>query len=174
MIKFRSQLKDIIDLSLPAAEVGVADGKFSFEILTWGVVKLYCVDLWAQELSLPGMSQWPQHEHDQNFEVCKYRLKGFSNVELLKGSSVKMSRHIPDKSLGFVYIDACHDYNSVRTDLNIWLPKVVRGGVVGLHDYLNTDYGVNKAVNDFCLDRFDIITIPDNSPEQASCYFINK
>jgi hypothetical protein len=30
----------------PAAEIGVAEGHYSLEILQWGVPRLYMVDLW--------------------------------------------------------------------------------------------------------------------------------
>jgi hypothetical protein len=174
MIKFRHELKNIIDLSLPAAEVGVASGVFSFEILTWGVKHLYCVDLWAYHPDLRGMSQEPQSEHDLRFEQASTLMKDFDNVTFLKGLSVDMVQHVPDNSLGFVYLDACHFYKEVKQDLEIWLPKLVKGGIMAGHDYLNEGYQVKAAVNDFCKGRFKINVIPDHSPEQASFYFINK
>lgn len=36
--------------------------------------------------------------------------------------------------IGLLFIDGSHDYESVRDDLNAWLPHVVNGGIVALHD----------------------------------------
>lgn len=173
-MKHRHELKSIINLNLPGAEVGVAAGVFSYELLTWGIKHLYCVDLWAFHPDLRGMSQEPQHEHDERFEQAKTLMKDFDNVTFLKGLSCDMVKLIPDNSLGFVYLDACHFYNEVKQDLEIWLPKIVKGGIMAGHDYLNTGYQVKAAVNDFCNGKFKINVIPEYQPEQASFYFINK
>jgi hypothetical protein len=173
-MKHRYQLKDIIDLHLPAAEVGVAAGVFSYELLTWGIKHLYCVDLWAFHPNLKGMSQEPQHEHDERFRQAKELMKSFDNVTFMKGLSADMVKLIPDDSLGFVYLDACHFYKEVTQDLELWLPKLVTGGIMAGHDYLNTGYEVKSAVDDFCNGKFKVHDIPEERPEQASFYFINK
>lgn len=173
-MKHRHELKTIINLQLPAAEVGVASGAFSYEILTWGIKHLYCVDLWAFHPDLKGMSQESQHEHDERFRQAKELMKDFGNVTFLKGLSAEMVKSIPDESLGFVYLDACHFYKEVKQDLESWLPKIVPGGIMAGHDYLNKDYQVKAAVNDFCNGKFKIHVIPEERPEQASFYFINK
>lgn len=36
--------------------------------------------------------------------------------------------------IGLLFIDGSHDYDSVRDDLTAWLPHVVPGGIVALHD----------------------------------------
>lgn len=173
-MKHRHELKNIINTQFPAAEVGVAAGVFSYELLTWGIKHLYCVDLWAFHPDLKGMSQEPQWEHDVRFEQAKELMKGFDNVTFLKGLSSEMVKLIPDESLGFVYLDACHFYDTVKQDLEIWLPKLVPGGIMAGHDYLNAGYQVKEAVNDFCSGKFKVSAIPEERPEQASFYFINK
>lgn len=77
---------------------------------------------------------------------------------------------VRDKSIDIVYIDACHDYFSVRDDIKAWLPKVRDGGIICGHDcedrtwddeYINQDvfegkhHGVIKAVNK-CFKDFNI------------------
>ena len=39
-----------------------------------------------------------------------------------------------------MYIDARHDYESVKEDLEHWLPKVKLGGIVAGHDYVDGDF----------------------------------
>jgi hypothetical protein len=52
-----------------------------------------------------------------------------------------------DNSLDFVFIDAAHDYDSVRKDISAWFPKIKNEGVIAGHDYDCPD--VRKAVTEF-------------------------
>lgn len=67
--------------------------------------------------------------------------------KLLVMQSVTASRFFPDHSLDFVFIDAAHDYESVKQDIEAWLPKVKKGGVIAGDDF-STWPGVAKAVNE--------------------------
>lgn len=171
MIKTRSDLKNIIDLSLPGVEVGVAEGRFSLEILQWGIKGLYLVDLWEETPSIRGMASWEQQRHDENYKECKERVAGFGNAIFCKGLSSQIVKKIPDASLGFIYIDACHYYDYVMEDLNLWVPKLVPGGICALHDYLNIDYEVKAAVTDFTHGKYEVNLIPEQSAEYAGCWF---
>jgi len=78
-------------------------------------------------------------------------------------SSSDAVRFIPDGYADIVYIDACHDYKSVKRDIEQWTPKVRVGGIIAGHDYESNEYderyidldvvdhkhhGVIKAVNE--------------------------
>jgi len=52
--------------------------------------------------------------------------------------SVQAAKRYEDHSLDFVYLDASHDYESVRADIEAWTPKVKPGGVIAGHDYKNS------------------------------------
>ena len=45
-----------------------------------------------------------------------------------------------DESLDFVYIDANHAYDWVVQDIELWYPKVKKGGILWGHDYLGMDW----------------------------------
>ena len=71
---------------------------------------------------------------------------------MVVADSVNAANLIQNESLDFVYIDAGHDHESVRKDLDCWYPKVRWGGVFSGHDYRGTFHehkGVKKAVDDF-------------------------
>lgn len=54
------------------------------------------------------------------------------------------------RPIGLLFIDASHDYLSVLNDLGNWVPFVVAGGLVALHDVTNPDTpGVAQAIADF-------------------------
>lgn len=174
MIKSRANLHEIIDLNLPGAEIGVASGVFSLEILQWGIAKLYMVDVWQTTPGIRGMASDPQTTHDQNYKDAVERVKDF-NAVITKGLSSEVAKIIPDNSLGFVYIDACHYYDYVMEDLQLWVPKLVNGGVCALHDYGDPGYDVGRAVREFTNGKYKVHELPENGAiENMGCYFINK
>ena len=56
-------------------------------------------------------------------------------VQLIISDSVNASKIFPDASLEWVHLDARHDYASVKTDIQAWLPKIRRGGWLSGDDY---------------------------------------
>jgi predicted O-methyltransferase YrrM len=54
-------------------------------------------------------------------------------IRIIQGDSVKVARNwaLPVELL---FIDGSHDYDAVKADLEMWLPHVVPGGFVALHD----------------------------------------
>jgi hypothetical protein len=49
-----------------------------------------------------------------------------------------------------VYIDAAHDYDTVKRDLETWSKKVKSGGFICGHDYNSNSWpGVVQAVDEF-------------------------
>jgi len=76
----------------------------------------------------------------------------------LKGLSWEMANNFEDGSVDFVFIDADHAYESVKKDIEAWLPKVKNGGYLSGHDYASHAPGVISAVNE----KFsDVITTPE-------------
>ena len=60
-------------------------------------------------------------------------------------------------------IDAGHDYNSVKKDIEEWWPKVKIGGVMGGDDYAYSDTNeVKLAVEEFCKTHNLELQILDN------------
>ena len=101
------------------------------------IKKLTCVDL----------LQYPEFEQ---------RLKEKINsnvVNFVQASSIEYADLIENNSVDFVYIDAEHDYDSVKQDLSVWFPKVKIGGFLAGHDYNKKQFpGLVKAVWDFQKD----------------------
>ena len=53
-----------------------------------------------------------------------------------------------DESLDAVFIDADHSYGAVKMDIENWMPKVRKGGILAGHDYNSAWPGVIRAVNE--------------------------
>lgn len=177
MVTHRFKLPQLLkDLKLPliGAELGVAEGYFSNDLLDGGLERLYLVDAWAK-LDVKGDGGFPQEWHDENMNKALARVrKHGEKAVVLRGLTTDMAELVPDGSLGLLYLDAGHSYNDVMNDLKAWVPKVGTGGVIAGHDYLNRAYGVFDAVRDFTSGKFKVYTIPENKPEDAGFLFINK
>ena len=138
-------------------EVGVAAGEFSELILrSWRGRLLISVDSWPWE---PG-----DHEHrdavERLFAEATERLGAYGErSEIWRSDSAEAAERVPPRSLDFVYIDAQHDYDSVRRDIEAWFPRVRPGGILSGHDYWDGlhpsdgQYGVKTAVDEFCAAR---------------------
>jgi hypothetical protein len=56
-------------------------------------------------------------------------------VNLVPGDSALASQLFDDKSIDFLFIDGCHETAAVLRDIDTWLPKVSRGGIIAGDDY---------------------------------------
>jgi len=177
-LKYRRQLPEFLkELGLPliGAEIGTAEGLFSNDLLNGGLEKLYSVDAWATIPGQKGDGGFDQAWHDKNYQDAVKRLEphGEKSV-ILRGLSGAMSIHVPDNSLGLVYVDCDHSYEGCFKDLCVWMPKLVEGGVMAMHDFLARQYGVKKAVEDFTHGKYTVHLIPEDKDEDAGAYFLNK
>ena len=62
-------------------------------------------------------------------------IKEYNNVNKIKADSRKVVENYADNSLDFVYIDANHTYEDIKIDINLWLPKIKKGGWLCGHDF---------------------------------------
>jgi hypothetical protein len=174
-IRYRRDLHELMEgLPKTAAEIGVAEGFFSSDILRWpvNIERLYCVDAWSQIAIGEGDGRAPQVWHDHNYQEAMARLEPYKDrVTVLKGMSAKMAQHVPDGSLGLLYLDADHSFDGVTADLNAWFPKVCKGGIVAGHDYL-TFAGVRRAADAFAKKHnMELHVIYEDKAEDAGFWF---
>lgn len=96
-----------------------------------------------------------QHARGRFFAEVKERLSAYEGrITYHIKTSEEALKDFKGYSLDFVYIDAGHDYDSVKFDLNGWHKKVKIGGLVAGHDF-DTRYfpGVVKAATEFAIDH---------------------
>ena len=53
-----------------------------------------------------------------------------------------------DGLFDFIYIDANHEYDEVKKDIELYLPKLASNGIIGGHDYHEVWPDVVDAVNE--------------------------
>jgi predicted O-methyltransferase YrrM len=156
----RGALLDRMPKNAVVAEVGVADGLFSAEILKrCEPNKLHLMDLWTEE----------SENRCYNEQAYNKVMDRFSEeivlgvVELNRALSWDALSACPDDYFDWVYIDACHTYDNVSRDLRVAMQKVKPGGFICRHDY--TRWGdaldrmrVVEAVNQFCNEfKYDMV-----------------
>lgn len=78
----------------------------------------------------------------------KINTRHFDNIIHHKTFSYNLLDKFEDNSIDFIYIDADHTYESVKKDIESYLPKLKDGGVIGGHDYQDKWPGVINAVNE--------------------------
>ena len=67
-----------------------------------------------------------------------------------KGFSYDVIDDFPDNYFDYIFIDATHLYESVKSDLNNYLPKLKKSGLMCGHDYsVNPAFSVIPAVDEF-------------------------
>lgn len=70
-------------------------------------------------------------------------------ITLLIADSMNAARLFADASVDWVHLDARHDYASVKSDIQAWLPKIKRGGWLSGDDYDEVKWPeVVRAVGD--------------------------
>lgn len=99
-----------------------------------------------------GIEEFNERENITWGEVInEYELntRYFDNIELISDYSYNVVDRFDDNSIDFIYIDGRHDYESVKRDLKLYLPKLKLNGIIGGHDYSEKQWpDVYKAVNE--------------------------
>ena len=100
----------------------------------------------------------------------------FALTDILKLRSRDAVAVFPDGELDFAYIDAAHDYCSVREELGLYWPKVRSGGLIAGDDFFfpppadlyvrchngsKIEGSVQRAVREFAKEQGRHITVID-------------
>jgi predicted O-methyltransferase YrrM len=109
-------------------------------------IDFYCVDTWL------GSEEHKDFDFIKNNSLYEEFLKNTAPIsEIIKPirkSSTQAAKEFADEYFDFIFIDAAHDYESVKQDLEAWFPKLKKGGIFAGHDY-HPFWGTYKAVNEW-------------------------
>jgi hypothetical protein len=136
-------------------EVGTFKGSFSNQIMNNWSGTLYMVDVWR-----PLESGYDDSSNHGRYDGGVYtdameNIKGFEDRAIMvRATSEIASNMFNDNSLDFVYIDANHAYDYVVQDIELWYPKVKKGGFICGHDYLGLDWYDDPNYSDNNKDKF--------------------
>lgn len=132
-------------------EIGVFAGHFSQMILTeFPTVQLIGIDPYiGKDGTFPGnfsKTLDPDVAYSNAQDI--YDRYGEDRSRLLAVTSEEAAEHIPDEMVDLVFVDGCHLYHCVDTDLRLYVPKVKPGGIVCGHDFGPQWGGVVRAVHE--------------------------
>jgi len=69
-------------------------------------------------------------------------------IQFIFKDSKEAIEYVPD-NLDYIYIDGDHTYDGVKSDIELYYPKVKSGGLFGGHDYTLKSMGLVQAVKEF-------------------------
>ena len=139
------------------AEVGVALGDFSTALIESCDPSLFVAidtfelhkfsELWGR----PTSEVFGDATHE---ELYRGRLAPYGDrVKIEPGFSWEVLSRYPEEHFDLIYIDAAHDYESVKMDTNIAASRTKMGGILIFNDYIMYDhvadapYGIEQNVN---------------------------
>ena len=73
---------------------------------------------------------------------------GNRKFKFYKGRAEKLVKMFDNEYFDTIFIDMDHSYESVKRDIELWLPKVKKGGLLAGDDYRATVPGVIEAVKE--------------------------
>jgi hypothetical protein len=162
-------------------ELGVEKGYFSQMVLKFlNPNKYYLIDPWeigydkkADKTYDSSLNHLPtaystENDYQQILNTFYSEIKN-NQIIVRPDYSYNVVDDFKDNYFDFIYIDSCHLYESVKSDLNIFLPKLKKGGVMAGHDYfVYSNFGVIEAVDEFCNDQgFEMVIFNNNGFDWA-------
>jgi hypothetical protein len=162
----RTELLYLLPKGGEVAEIGVAKGEFSKEILArTSPRRLHLIDPWEHQARADYQrdgNNVGDDEQEARFETVQAMFataRERGQVEMHRAYSQDAASRFVDGQLDWLYIDGLHSYAGVTADLQNYKRKVKPEGLILGHDYTNharaqsMDFGVVEAVNDFVRDE---------------------
>lgn len=124
-------------------EIGVQRGFFSAVMLKgWTSAKEYHqIDVWAPQTNYVDEGNVKTDEQLRRMEMAMNNTMEFASKTRIfqhRMRSDQAAAKFQDESIDFAYIDARHDFCGVTQDLEMFWPKLRRGGVYAGHDFMYT------------------------------------
>lgn len=174
---FFARLLARLGVSGPYVELGVRRGEFSGHLLqylrrlrnaTLALPRLFLVDTWQHwapsDFYVDGSNVDGSEQQANLRETLSNIARFWPRVSVLQLTTSEAAPVFRDGSLGFVYIDARHDYCAVREDLALYWPKLAAGGILAGDDYGKLEWpwcqngsriegGLDLAVQEFAKEN---------------------
>jgi len=161
----RTRLLGLLPQGGEVAEIGVANGDFSQDILTEAKPRrLHLIDPWEHQDRTDyanDPNNAPEIEQSQRFDAVLARFRAQIDdgiVKVHRDYSEDAAIFFKNGQLDWIYVDGMHTAEAAYNDLVTYAPKIREGGFIVGHDYTNHvqarhwNFGVVEAVNRFVLE----------------------
>ena len=158
-------------------EVGCREGRTTGHVLAQCPdLRAIAIDPWCRQeagadASRETYSDWDFAKIEQEFwknvgpyaDRCEQERLTSDVASLLwkDPEYIRGTRSFSRSPVDLVFIDALHDYESVKQDIALWWPLVREGGYLVLHDYNHKWPGVMRAVAE-AFPLFKVGLAPDS------------
>lgn len=137
----RAHILKLVQKGMVCAEIGVWKGTFSQKILRRHPIKLHLIDPWLYLPEFGNRSYGQRGDNDQArmdriYEDVQRRFHHDQSVEIHRMTSEQAGPLFAGNYFDFIYIDGNHNYEFVKRDIELYLPKVKRGGLITGDDYI--------------------------------------
>lgn len=150
LLKDRAELLKLLPVDAVVAEIGVAYGDFTKQIIEITNPRhLHLIDLWQGKRYGEGLEKI---NRDLLGQI------GTKQIIVNRGYSTQVLSEFPDSYFDWVYIDTDHTYATTRDELLLCHKKVNSDGIICGHDFSKGNviypvvYGVIQACNEFCIE----------------------
>lgn len=134
------------------AFLGASTAYMAVEIINSGKrIAFHTVDSWEGSAEIGHFFK----DRDIYQQFRAYIAQVAHAVTVHRMRSTEAAERFEDGSIDFCFIDAAHDYDNCKADIEAWLPKMKPGGLLAGHDYNNTFLGVVNAVEDVLGNKQD-------------------
>lgn len=150
-----SRLEDLIKDYLTGKKdlIGIEIGSYAGEsaemfVKSGAFKQLYCIDPWEMNYD-PSDCTGDEGllEAEKAFDA---RFKDSPVVVKIKDKSEDAVSMFRNETIDFIYIDGNHQYESVKRDLELYVPKIKLRGIIAGHDYGGpTTPGATLAINEY-------------------------
>lgn len=168
--KLFARREDLVEYVAPqlrggtVAEIGVMYGDFSdFIIRTLEPELFVAIDIFRMHTVACTFKGKPSAETFQGLTHREYYEKRFSDrskqVRCEEGDSSEVLPRYADGTFHMIYIDAGHDYESVKKDADLSTKKLKPNGILIFNDYIryshmdDSYYGVVPVVNELVVNK---------------------
>lgn len=124
-----------------AIEIGVFTGDFARHNLHFWSGNYYLCDAWSHRPEDAAKNLWDKNStspdewnHIKNIAINNTSFAG-DRVKVIQSYSVPGAQNFENDFFDWIYLDAMHDYENVKKDIDAWWPKLRQGGLFSGDDY---------------------------------------
>jgi len=110
-------------------------------------INFVCVDPWTDGGPDLKDTKYYKELRKSPYDIFIENIRPVRHVVTpLRMTSLEGATKFADEEIDFLMLDGDHNYEAIKADIDAWLPKMKKGGVIAGDDYLWP--GVQKAADD--------------------------